>query len=468
MKLIRICACLALATAILLPSCDNFTGTATDQTFLNEYHEAKGSERIGVNSLTATLSNTTNQKVTITFMANSNVDIESLTEALTIRNLSDAADNATPYVQGSEIAYTVEQVSGDSVTLNMDLTNATGRLEFHIDAATLTGRNGTIQLDLDGDEIRGEAGDDDYYAYRVVTGPAAVNTGVGRNPRSGMNITAGGFSRTGAATDTYTLTYNRTYGAATDTADYKALFDTSLRIERYNPADHSWGNVGYTSSYATGTGVFTATFTGAAEGAVYRARLIDRANLQTNAAFFGYRQRYEMNGKEVTYSETITGPTATEISGTPQQLSWADQDDAFGVSVIADAGGRNVAIKITLDLTIVGDQGMNKATILPANLHIVREASASFVEMPWTVESLSYQSTLTGTNPVDNVIVIKLNPSYRLEGSDFQLIVGPGLRTLGDATPGVGARYFGDPVEMLDFGQEFAGFVYLESDGSTL
>jgi len=467
MKIYRTIAALALATAFLLPGCDNFTGTPTDQVFLDEHHAANENDIVDILGVTGTLSNTVNQKITINFSLDSAIDVDSITEALTIRNLSDAANLESPYTQGSAIPYTIEQISGAAVTLDIDLTSASADLiELHFDATQLTGRNGTISLDTDGDGVKGETGDDDYYTYLSVTGPATtVSVGTTRNPQEGMALSFGGFSASGGATDRYTITYDRTYESATDTSDYKAKLDGSLIIESYAPATHSWTAVTYTSTYNTGTGEFIASFSGSVEGTVYRARLVNRANLVTNAAFMGYVQRYDMDNARVQYDEIITGPTAAAFTADALQLSEAQQNAAFNVSVISGNGGRGVAVKISLDLSVVGDRGMNLETITPENLRIMRTTSAGFVEMPWT---LSYQRTNATYPTVNNVLVLTLDSDYVLAGSFFVLFAGPNLRTLGDEDGTPPARYFGSPTQMIGYGPEYTGFISLNADGATL
>jgi len=68
------------------------------------------------------------------------------------------------------------------------------------------------------------------------------------------------------------------------------------------------------------------------------------------------------------------------------------------------------------------------------------------VWVPFTSATFRYPEgtpAASQTGPKTEVVLV-LDPAFKSNGNAFDLYVGPGLKTLGDATPGTAARRFGD------------------------
>lgn len=472
MKIVKQLAVLAFAAAVLLTGCENsFSGTDRDTGVLNEYDASgrTGLDSIALPSLsTTTLTKAANQVFSIT-STKADVDWETLAQAMTVYNLTAAAAG-TVYSRGTAIPFEIQDVRANVAYIRMDLTSASNTIEVFINPDLLTGWNGKIKMNLDGDLLSGEAGDDDFFEY--IDTDVTPLVGEQRDPRggagetAGMSITSLGFRN--AETDSATVLINQYRahyarittdgGVNYDTADYKSLFDACLVIEKYNAASNAWTTVGATStSYETSTGNYIYNFAPAAESDVLRVRLVNVQNLKTAGAYWGYVQRYSMDARDTT--EIFQNPVVSSIA-TPTVLSLSDQDDAFVITTAADVSGYNVSVIIDVSAAIAGDKYMNKDTVTMDNIRLYDTVNKCFVayrsvDFEFTAASATYESR----------IVLKLDPTYKKLTHNFTVYVSPSVKTAGsvDGTT-TAARSFGDPTNLANVPY---GFTVLDSDTAT-
>jgi len=452
MKVLKELAIMAVVTAILFAGCANsFSGTDSDTGVLSR---ANSADNTSIGTLTApgvggTLTQAVDQIITLTFTAANVVDSDTITKAVVIRNLTEAASATAVRTRGSTISYTLKEIRGNIAYLQLDLTGASATLEVFIDPTKLTGKKGTLKLDRDGDNVQGEAGDDDFYSYPTVTGGTAITTlGLPRDPRAGMGDLTGAFSVAGVATTLNTFISNYTRQGGTDNADYKAIFDASMVIEKYVPSTNKWVTVtSSTSTYDNTTGVYTVTFTALNAGENVRARYIDIQKLKTTAEFQGYIQRAVMD------SQVTTSYGAFDSEADPLEINQANTNTVFSnanVNTVFTNGLKGLIV-IDLDVTtgsIIGDLGMDESSFTAANVKIYDTSAGVFV--PFESVAFGYGAGVipaATTDPKDQ-IVITLDPEYAYSANGFDIYVGPGLKTLGDADLTPAARHFGDTTNI--------------------
>lgn len=454
MNILKKIAIVSIVSVLVLTGCSNeFTGSDIDTGALATVYSAA---RTNVASLTAPtiasynngaaglLVKAANQVVKLTFTATDAVDMATVANAVTVRNLTAGADAYTVYGQGAAIATTVKSIDGNSIYLSMDLTGATDMIEYQINSTVLTGKNGTLKLDLDGDEKPGEGADDDIYGTFTLT---TALTGVARNPRSNITLTLTGFDLNGTAATPTLVTYNRfrvTFNQYQyDNSNYAALLNSVIIIETYSAASNNWAPVTVTPSYDTATGVYTADFTALAEGTLVRARLI-KQNLVSIKPIYGFTQYYSKTETAVNES-IIVGPVAA-TDPTRSTIPTADQGTIFGTAptVLTDGAGKNVQILIDVSaaLALTGANGLDASTITAANIKLFDTTDNVFI--PFTITSRVDPAAATATTAVTQIILTLTNTSYVKSGNAHTLYLGPGLMTKGDTTPGIYPRKFGD------------------------
>lgn len=448
MKILNKLAVLAIASAIILVGCqNNFSGTTLDTSSLAEAYSGNRTINKFSVAASAALVKDTNQVVSLTF-TNGTVDKDSIKTAVTIYNLTAGSDNNSVHGHGTAIPYTVSAVDSNVAYLTMSLAGASDVIEVFVDSTKLTARNGATKMDLDGDNAQGEANDDDYYKEFPVAGGSL--TGVARDPRlpASTLFTFTGFSMVGtpnpatlATYDTYRVTYNY---ATADSTDYKDLFGSCLVIEKYVASSNSWVAITTTNSYSTATGVFTASFAALTDGEVVRAKIVNVQNLKTSKEVAGFVQRYTMNNLDVT-ADVVTGPFAARDSATT--LSTVNQSDLLTGNIKVNADSSNLNVNLVIDFSsetgITGNQGITGSTATTDNIKLYDTTAKAFI--PVTV---SARAKPDSGNTVVNQIVLTLDPSYMKVNHSHTLYLGPGLKTAGDATPGVNACKFGDPTNI--------------------
>lgn len=456
MKILKNLAVLAVASALILAGCqNNFTGTTLDTSSLTAANRS-AMTWTSAPSTVSTVANATNQIITINFQ--DAVDTSSIESAVTIRTLSDASDAKTPYTQGSTISYTLGAVNGNSVDLVADFSSVTtDLLEVFIDSTKLTARNGSAKLNLDGDQVTGETGDDDVYLYPSVTGTGvtALTTGTKRSPRLGFPITIT-FNTPSTTTDN-TLTATYAYAVLGDTTDYLSLLSGNISVEKFNTSSNAWETVASTTTptYSTTTGVYTFTFAAAAAGTVYRYK-IDASKFVTTNQLAGYVQHLRFSG--IAGTLYMDGTPTIYGANTPVADPLNVPGTIFtGHTIIKDASGKNAYIELTYSVTtgsLIGDQGFNTSTFTASNVKLYDTSKNVFL----TISSISFVPVATDVTP--NKVRIYLDPAFK-PANNIDVYMGTGVLTLGDKTPGTKAGYMGDPsnIQDLPYGIGFANEV---------
>lgn len=401
----------------------------------------------------------TGQVVEIVF--NGQIDSASLT-AVTFYTLkaTAAADGArdrnVALAAGTpEVFY---NVSTDRTTVRwtLDLSTASASVEAVIDPTVLTAVGGTRRLDLDGDNVQGEAQDDEYINYFTVTGGTAI-AGAARNPRAVFPLAGGGLSA--VAGDT---AINFTYSDfATDATDYRAALDAMIRLEKFNPTTLAWDAVTYVSTYSTTTGAYDLTMAATVAGEVYRLRMVRSgatwpvATLPVN----GYTKKVEY--EQALNHVLLAGPTA--VADATYNAS-AALDATYVVSTVFDANGFNGYVQ--LNITNIGLQGIEPATVVAANVKLYDTVLGQYV--PWSTAVVRQQTA--GAAQLSDQIILYLNPAYKQRnfpaaGNLFDVHVGPGLIDRGATTATT------DDLKMGDFTNVTnppLGWAVLDSDTTRL
>jgi len=131
--------------------------------------------------------------------------------------------------------------------------------------------------------------------------------------------------------------------------------------------------------------------------------------------------------------DTQTVPDATE-------LSWAQQIAVFSTSKGSDSSGANKVIELTYSVapgSTTGDKGIDETTFTKDNVKIYHTVNNVFVPISRIVFGPKNGSTNEKT------IYIYLDPAYTSNGA-FEIYMNTSVKTLGDATPGITAKHFGD------------------------
>jgi len=314
MKTIKKIALGLCAIAILLVGCKHeFSGTDLNTASLKEQYASGRSDNKGITDLTVTGTLRNKENQVVEFESTDRVDWDSLKDALTIYQLSNAADATKPYVRSRSIPFTIQDVRGDKAYLLFDLPETvSNRIEFYVDATKLTGSNGVTKLNLDDDRIQGEAGDDDFVKFLSVTNVSAsgdkvkeLTKGVERKPRQNLLSTfdtiafsALGFAENDARFDTFTIqrTYSTGDPEANDKTDYKKIFDSVLIIEKFDFSTGKWTTVPKTVSTFNRVlllgniteEVYEYKFAKQPEGTVLRARTEKLQEIKTEEPIAGF------------------------------------------------------------------------------------------------------------------------------------------------------------------------------------
>lgn len=494
MKILKQLSVAALAAAVLLTGCQNeFTGTDRDTGVLKDINKSAATAGFTVTGVASALTNAKNQEITITF--SQPVDIDSVLGAVAFRPVINGADATatTPatvhaYATGVTVTPTILYVNGNAITFQVDLSAlTTNSLEVYINADELTARDGTVKMDLDGDNVKGEAIDDDYYTELTVNQSAlagaltvtAVTLGVSRSTNAGYLLNDGAFSIVGAgitSTNTYTTTLAI---AAGDTTDYKALLDAAIAIEQYVPRNNSmgsWTAVAKTgSTYTAATGAYVATIAATTEGTVLRVRVATPETLVTTPLIRGFNQNFysgDTDYRDARVEEDIlVDPAKVSVTAAqyPKEIPEVDQDTVT-VTAVFDTNGLNGKVYIDVPLALAGTRGVDAATATRSNIRLVSETSSgsgkytliNYSGNPQCVAtSAAYPTAITR-------IILTLPADYKNAGGDFWLNVTSGLATLGDETgTAVWARHFGD-YDYIDSIPEFIGTYFIDADSGTL
>lgn len=450
-----------MTAALVLWGCKNaFTGTDLDK---DEMSAAVASylsaDRTANGGLGATVSlpvaldvaTTTTQYVVISFDAP--VDSGTIATAVSFYPLDTTAETDGARKRKTALTYTVGEIRKNGASYDVyfafaSLAAASATVEVYINPTILTAKGGTLRLDVDGDNVQGEAQDDDFIDYFNVTGGTAI-AGNARNPRVAFPLT-GTSTATAAGTTSWTFQFGN---FAADTADYKATLDSVLRLEKFNFTTGAWENVTYTSTYTAATGNFVMTFTAFAMGECYRSLAVNLdGGVQTVASINGYRAK-------LNYDAGVESSLNTSFSiANTDQVVLADANVVVTSSF--DGNSQNGYISLVFNAGVIGTEGLDDATVTASNLKI-RRVDGAYIPFTITLR----KSNALSTNGEDQVI-LTLDPSYKADGaSTFEVLIGPGMKMLGATTATSDDRIFGNVAEYYRLPY---GFVVLDSDTSTL
>lgn len=437
MKRIYVFIIAALSAALVLAGCDTgFTGTTLDTSALTKVQQNSGTWTTAPSIVPGNPSNSTGQIIQID-LGITNIDADTIPQAVTIYKLESPTNPTTQVnTQKGTIPYKVARVSNNVATLLANLTDASNPIEIKIDSTKLTANKGNTKMNLDGDLTAGEAQDDDAYLYVNVTGGTAA-TGQQRDPRA-VIFSGASFVTPLSITANNSIQINYTYFAIDDT-NYSDIFINYFAVEQYNVTTKTWTALNVTKDTTNtnvGAGTYRYTFPAATAGATYR--LVIKSNskdLKTSKEVLGFIQKAvsQDNARLPLVIDTQTAPDATEL------LS-AQQSAVFSTSNGSDSSGANKVIELTYSVatgSTTGDNGIDETTFTKDNVKIYHTDNKVFVP----ISSIVFGPKNGSTN--EKTIYIYLDPAYTSNGT-FHIYMNTSVRTLGDATPGITAKHFGD------------------------
>jgi len=487
MKTIKKIALGLCAIAILLVGCKHeFSGTDLNTASLKEEY-ASGRSNQGITNLTVdgTLSNTKDQVVA--FGATGKVDWDSLKDALTIYQLSNAEDDTKPIKRGDSIPFTIQDVRNNIAYLLFDLPETVSEeLEFYVDATKLTGSNGVTKLNLDGDRIQGEAGDDDFVYYLSVNDVSAsggkvkeLTTGVQRKPREDLlstfdtiafvdsdpTDTDARFDKftlsfgdsnptdTDARFDKFTLsfgdsnptdtdarfdkfTFERTYLETSpiknDKTDYKKIFDSVLIIEKFDFSTEKWTTVSTTSTFDRilhpdnfTEEVYEYKFAKQPEGTVLRARTEKLQEIKTEEPIAGYIRKASYNADD-THKIFDTAVSGQEDTTKESKFITDDSEitDAIaGIDVVFDNKGYNGSVVINFNSDKKDGSGDYEKNWIEFTTDLTKDNFKLFSDNAY-IPWTEIKQEVTGSDAIVRY-VIKLDPKYKEQENTFQLVFAP-------------------------------------------
>jgi len=459
MKTIKKIALGLCAIAILLVGCKHeFSGTDLNTASLKEQY-ASGRSNQGITNLeftnatvTGTLRNKENQVVE--FESTDRVDWDSLKDALTIYQLSNAEDDTKPFKRGDSIPFTIQDVRNNIAYLLFDLPETvSNRIEFYVDATKLTGSNGVTKLNLDRDRIQGEAGDDDFVEYLIVTDVPdsgdkvkKLTTGVPRNPKQDLIFPSIAFvdsdtTDTDARFDTFTIqrTYSTGDPEANDKTDYKKIFDSVLIIEKFDFSTGKWTTVPKTVSTFNRIlhpGNFTEEvyeyeykFAKQPEGTVLRARTEKLQEIKTEEPIAGFIMKASFDADEThkIFRTDVSGQEDTTKE--PKFITDTDITNAIAdIDVVFDSNDYNGSVIIDFNSDIKREVGKYENDWIAFTTALTKDNFKLFSNnayIPWT----EIKEEVTGDDAIVRY-VIKLDPKYKKQKKSFKLVFAPTLEVL--------------------------------------
>lgn len=424
------------SAALILIGCSNdFTGTTLDSSAVARSQQMEESSNYGGATLSAVVTAvvldanvTTAQEVVITFY-NGIID-EATLGAVEFYPLTATAQADGAYTRGTALAYTTEVRNTATTSVVSFLftfaSNAgiSDQLEIYIDPTVLTADNGSTMLNLDGDNVQGEALDDDFISYNITTSNFAVTAaGNPRNPRFVFSP-SGGTDLTIAGDTTTTMTF------ATPTSTNKASLDAVYSIEKFNPLTGIWEEALLSSTTYDGTtGVYSVVLTAATKlGEVYRHVYSNVYDLQELVSVDGYKHRASYD------QANVISYSSMSIAG-----SLVEFNTIVSYTATIDYSNGKAGI-ITIDVASIGLEGIDPATVTVDNLKVFDIAG---IYVPW-ISATVRKSDITSATQKNDQIVLKLNSSYA-PGNTLKLYIGPGLMDLGDTTAVTDDLRLGDP-----------------------
>jgi len=415
-----------LAAAVTIASCSNiFSGTDLSDATVLEARTGLNDVRLGVKSITppafaGALTAAVDQYLTVTF--GERLDQDTL-GAIKFWVLSATAASDGGRTQQAALAPTSQTVryEGDDTVIvyKFDLSAAasvSNPIQMTIDPTVLTADNGTVKLNLDGDNNVGEANEDAYVTERAVAGAGIAAGGAAWNPQALLGIPVlGGFALGSTA---ITGTFPAAYSIPLPT------LSSAITIQKFNRTTTAWDTVTRTTADTYAGGVFTATLPAAiANGETYRILMNEYAIVESTTTN-NYARRLTLDNQMT--NQVDAGPTDFGADATFNLVA------GYAFAVTCDTNSRNVYIDVTL--TTIGSEGVDPTTATTANIKVYDTFAGSegFV----TISEISVMQSVPGAAQKNDLLRIKLPPTYKLKapGHTFDLYIGPGVKDLGNTT----------------------------------
>jgi hypothetical protein len=429
---------LAVITALGAVSCSPPDLDITDYDWkkANERNDPSKSDNVG-----STFFNTTNitgdadadkPEITIAFPAQSDflrsANVEAgLKEFLSVYNFAALAadpngNDGKASTLSDPLDYTLESAAGAAVTIkvNKSYTGVYSDLILKIDS-TKYKHSGGFLMDKDGDGKAGEAGYDDVYLTKSVTGSdnALKSWSFNAPGNKSWSISLSTFSTSFTFTGTNTTSENASFNAATlnlsgitaspatvnGKAIYKAVADLvvgSIKIEKL--VNGVWTDEGAAAVYDPDTSVNYISFKDfkATLGASYRVTYNGSANIETTAEYYGVKQRLYVSGavpntNSAPYNTAKARYALTKVSGTASTVSNATAASITSVVPFSkDANSKNVVLEVKVPFVGNPAVGLDSALIndlakFKESFKIVRSASSiSDIYTLWSSSGLTY------------------------------------------------------------------------------
>lgn len=342
-----------------------------------ELEQSDGVSDDNTNAPTVTATTTageTGQYIVLQF-GGYDVDEGSVGEGITVYSqAANASGNGYAlYAQTALTPTSTEVVTdgpGSVVTLTYNLTNVdTSPLALFVDASELTFNGGTVQYDLDGDGVAGEAEDDNWSTITLAgatTTLTAGTDGVVQDPRASVgfeidaDVSDDDYTNNGLSTDANNPTLVTTIPSASapmglltsdpqvnaTLADYNGVVTPAslgnTTLQSYS--DGEWSDVGLTATADSGqdSGIQLVPSSALSDGGIYRIKF-DRFAGEASAwngyvHRFGITDEYDTNRYRYEYFRVDTG-TVFEAGGTVSASNPTLTDDELSGSVDISFGG---------------------------------------------------------------------------------------------------------------------------------
>lgn len=304
------------------------------------------------------------QVIRVTF-TNGIIDAGTIAAAVAVYPLTVTAAADGAYTRGAALAVTASVVpdgtGGSRLELAADLSAATvsDQLELVILGSALTANNGSNRMDLDGDGVYGEAGEDDLVDYVTVTGAPVTAVGNARAPQGLVAITAYGNVVVGQTTIVLTV-QNGAGGVSGMTA---ASLSAGLTVAMFAAATGTWATVTPTYTYDD-AGSLTATFPTAFVAGDLLRWTVNTYLVTESATVRGYTHRAGYNGADpgvrdsiryrgAVHATFLANVTAArpEARGTAKVTTFADYSAANKDFAVSSNGGSPTTVTLVANTT---------------------------------------------------------------------------------------------------------------------
>ncbi len=512
MKILKNLAVLAIAAAVVLTGCENtFSGTSVNKSVLAEYNRSTSAAGITDPIINGPFTNAVNQVISFTFGAADDVDMETVANAVTIRNVSGTVAT-TVYTQGAEIIPSAVEIRNNVAYFTVSLVGASNPIEIFVDPTVLTARDGTMKLNRDGveEDTNGngvlDLGEDvDGDGHRDVAEPDADTDGVldfgedvdGDGNRdvaepdvnsngsldsedTNVNGILNGAPDQGEAGDDDLYFYPTVTGGTAATGEERnpllgmamtadPTFNLSTTVSStltftYGRQAGNLDTFDYTSilngcvvieKYAPATHSWTAV---SAAGTYVTTTGVYTATFAAGAAGDVYRAR-GVNLQNFKTQTAFSGyiqrsamdATTTQIFETG---SIADPKEISASPFLAVGGvdaifdSNKLNGYIQLNLNTAITGDQGLDTSTFTSANVKLYDTTDKVFVPFSTVTFRYQDPVATTSGAKDQVTLLLDPSFKAVAHTFVIYLGPGLKALGDVDGTPAAGVFGDITQI--------------------